>query len=424
MSASQQPVASSNTLDSLPTQLRHGLPIVAICGLLSLTTTLILFSCLTYRLLTWYHRGQIRNGANQFFILVYNLVIADLQQAIAFTLTTVYVVHDKIEVDSSTCGANGWFVSVGDMASGVFILSIALHTFLAVAKNQILSDRLFYTWLAGAWSFVYLLAALTVTLHPDVYARAGAWCWIDQKYDKARLWLHYFWIFACMLGTIITYGLVYISINTKLASNTDQGHELAAMKRAAKYMIIYPGIYVVCTLPLAGGRMAAMTGVHIPYWYYCLAGAAITSCGWLDVILYIFTRRALLFSKTPPSRSEVGLHTFGWYHGSELYGTTTTIEGPLTGTKKSSVRLFADMASDVGTSWLPRKKSRLSDEQHFAAPMDGVITTRTTVEVTSGPLRGYSGTYSDVLELDEDRGIFDATSGEIVMSRSSRDVAM
>lgn len=37
------------------------------------------------------------------------------------------------------------------------------------------------------------------------------------------------------------------------------------MKRAAKYMVIYPVVYVVCTLPLAGGRMAGMTGIVVPY---------------------------------------------------------------------------------------------------------------------------------------------------------------
>lgn len=41
-------------------------------------------------------------------------------------------------------------------------------------------------------------------------------------------------------------------------------------------MIFYPVIYTVCTLPLAAGRMAAMTGVDVSYAYYCLAGAAIT----------------------------------------------------------------------------------------------------------------------------------------------------
>jgi hypothetical protein len=59
-------------------------------------------------------------------------------------------------------------------------------------------------------------------------------------------------------------------------------------------MIIFPVVYVCCTLPLAAGRMAAMTGMVIPYWWYCVAGAAITSNGWLDVMLYVMTRRVLV----------------------------------------------------------------------------------------------------------------------------------
>lgn len=43
-------------------------------------------------------------------------------------------------------------------------------------------------------------------------------------------------------------------------------------------MVLYPVVYTICTLPLAAGRMAAMTGVIVPYAYYSLAGAAIT-CG-------------------------------------------------------------------------------------------------------------------------------------------------
>jgi hypothetical protein len=59
-------------------------------------------------------------------------------------------------------------------------------------------------------------------------------------------------------------------------------------------MIIFPVVYVCCTLPLAAGRMAAMTGMMIPYWWFCVAGAAITSNGWLDVLLYVMTRRVLV----------------------------------------------------------------------------------------------------------------------------------
>jgi hypothetical protein len=48
------------------------------------------------------------------------------------------------------------------------------------------------------------------------------------------------------------------------------------------------------TLPLAGGRMAAMAGHDPPIWYYCFAGSLITSCGWLDTLLYTLTRRVFI----------------------------------------------------------------------------------------------------------------------------------
>lgn len=391
---------SSSTLDPLPPTLRQGLYAVALFGLLSLTTTVVLFSCLTYRLLTWYRKGQINNGANQFFILIYNLLIADIQQAIAFALTTAYITNDKIEVGTSICGTNGWFVSVGDLASSVSILAIAVHTFLAVVKDHMMSDRLFYTLLACAWIFIYTMAVLTVTMYPHVYSRAGAWCWINQNYDKARLWLHYFWIFACMLGTVITYALIYISLNTKLTQSAPDNTKTAAVVSVSRYMIVYPAVYVTCTLPLAGGRMVAMTGMHIPFWYYCFAGAAISSCGWLDVLLYIFTRRAFVFSKEPPSKECLGLHTFGWYHGSNFYGTTTIIEGPLTRTNDGGSH---DVFRDSRSTWLLRKKrKRFSDEQYFAPGADGVITTKTTVEVTSGPVHCTSETEDGHLDNNED----------------------
>lgn len=101
--------------------------------------------------------------------------------------------------------------------------------------------------------------------------------------------------------SLLTDKLSYLWIYRR-ASNFDNlttrstNSDPATLKRASKYMIIFPVVYVCCTLPLAAGRMAAMTGMVIPYWWYCVAGAAITSNGWLDVILYVMTRRVLVRS--------------------------------------------------------------------------------------------------------------------------------
>jgi hypothetical protein len=176
-------VSLHTTLDPLPPVLRHGLVAVAFCGLLSLVSSVALFTWLTYRLCVFYQKGQLRDGLNQFLLLIYNLVLADIQQAMAFALTSVYLSQDKIDVDSSTCWANGWFVSTGDLASGVFILSIALHTYYAVVLGRQLSNKLFYGGIAGAWIFIYLMAVIGVGRDPHIYKRAGAWVSTRRSID-------------------------------------------------------------------------------------------------------------------------------------------------------------------------------------------------------------------------------------------------
>jgi hypothetical protein len=168
-------IGLTTTLDPLPPVLRHGLIAVAFFGLLSLTSCVALFTFLTYRLTVWYHHGKLRDGANQFLLLIYNLVLADIQQSMAFALTSVYLQQDKIEVGTTTCWANGWFVSTGDLASGVFIFAIALHTYFSLVKGRRVSSKLFFAGIACLWIFVYVMAIIGVGMDPKIYTRAGAW---------------------------------------------------------------------------------------------------------------------------------------------------------------------------------------------------------------------------------------------------------
>lgn len=251
------------------------------------------------------------------------------------------------------------------------------------------------------WVFVYLMAIIGVGRDPKLYKRAGAWCWINKKYDKERLWLHYLWIFLCMFGTVVTYILIFLSITAKSRRHSDpefpndDGTDPAASRRAAKYMIIYPVVYVVCTLPLAGARMASMTGVLVPYWWFCLAGAAITSCGWLDVLLYAVTRHVLIFSRAPPPPEDLGFNTFGWKGaGQNFWGVRTTITGGDPNVRRRDKRDFLGRVSQ-------RPSSRQSDEDHFAGEAEGVITAKTTIEVRSGPIINYADSEFSAIEMED-----------------------
>ncbi|KAL9114909.1 MAG: hypothetical protein Q9227_001152 [Pyrenula ochraceoflavens] len=383
---------ASRTLSPLPKTLHQGLLAVAVFGHLSFFTTLALFCYLTYKLVKWRIRGQANRGYNQFVLLIYNLVLADIQQSIAFMLTSRWLVEDKIEVGSQTCWAEGWFVSTGDLASGTWIFAIAVHTFFALVKGYKLPYRLFVATIFALWVFIFGMAIIGVVLHPgDFYVRAGAWCWINEKYERERLWLHYFWIFIDMFGTIIIYSIIFIVLRRRIR-NANQPQlsdcelrrvqsgttDSATTARAAKYMIIYPLIYVTCTLPLAAGRMAAMTDRKIPFAYYCLAGAFITSCGWLDVLLYACTRRILIFRADPPSMNDMGLDTFGlWDSSNKYFGTTTLIEGGMLNDRKK--KPLGHSTPDG-----PRRVSSRSGSMDdlFGVQVPGYVHTKTTVQVS------------------------------------------
>ena len=210
-----------------------------------------------------------------------------------------------------------------------------------------------------------------------------------------------------MFGSIVVYSLIYCTVQSQLwihsrsrnssgslaplsASSTAR-QDPKQLQRAAKYMVLYPLVYVICTLPLAAGRMAAIKGITVTYWYYCFAGSAISCCGWLDVLLYACTRRVLVFSDKPPDVDSLGFDTFGILNssGHNLYGMTTSIEGGLMACPVRGHRSHGGMLSAIHSG---RRTSTVADASQgrntdtpelFNAPVMGVITTKTTIEISS-----------------------------------------
>lgn len=317
--------AESKTLSPLPDVLSHGLVAVSTFGLLSFFCSSSLFCFLTFRIIKWRRTSGIKTPINQFLFLIYNLLLADIQQAIAFTLNISALRNNAIEVGTTTCFAQGWFVSTGDLASSVFICAIACHTFLGVVKDYRLPTTTFYCIIATLWAFVYFMAALgPIMHHRDFYVRASAWCWINAEFQSERLWLHYFWIFVFMFSTVLIYAFIFTFLrhrisSPKISSSASTSHG------ATPLMILYPFIYVVCTAPLAAGRISALAGNPVSLGYFCAAGTMIACNGWLDVLLYASTRSDIVFSEYPPGE-EVGLETFAFIGKGHKFGTVTTVE--------------------------------------------------------------------------------------------------
>lgn len=69
---------------------------------------------------------------------------------------------------------------------------------------------------------------------------------------------------------------------------------LKRLNRVVVYMVIYPFVYLVLSLPLAAGRMATARHVAPSKAYFAVAGSLMAFSGFIDVAVYTLTRRHLL----------------------------------------------------------------------------------------------------------------------------------
>lgn len=243
----------SASISPLPRVLRVGLAMVATAGLLSLVASTSLFCYLAYKIVTWRlvrSRPQpplrritlsrasnetssssrvlikkagpvpsfdVTQGArhrpvsdvfspdkkpplNQYVVLLLSLVWADMQQSMAALISFHWLAKRGLFAGTSTCTAQGWLISTGTLASGVFVTAIAAQTYLSVVRGYRLSTRLFYTGITTLWVLIYALSALGIAIKSVVmtsvdgternlymlYSRAGAWVslYLDKAHEK------------------------------------------------------------------------------------------------------------------------------------------------------------------------------------------------------------------------------------------------
>ncbi|OCL08855.1 integral membrane protein-like protein [Glonium stellatum] len=380
----------SSSLNPIPTEIRHWLTAVVVLAFLSFFASFSLFLVLSYRLFRWHSKAK---RTNQFVILIFNLVLADIQQCMAFLLNAEWLRTNQIAVGTHICWVQGWFVSTGDLASGVWCLTIGIHTLASVIFNYRLKPLYFYSTITALWIFVYSMALIGVGLHPHgLYVRAGAWCWVNHEFGQIRLWTHYFWIFVAQFGVVVTYTLIYVMLVQRIRSGGFGEAEAARARTISNFMVVYPVIYVFCTVPLASARMAAMSGHPPSLRHLCLAAAMITSNGWMDVLLYTLTRRIEIFSDEPPPE-DYGVDTFNtafWGESHKRLRVTTTIEATARpGKGRGHMALHS------------RPSSRNGSTDDLVGVQKGIglkdIMTVTTTEVRSDPAE-----LADMVEMEEE----------------------
>lgn len=221
-------------LSPLPPDLRQGLMAVSSLALVSFVASTALFLYLTYKFVAWRlraRRGQLQQGEpprprpheithftlgiegiftegdssqaeavasqdkrqderncwvrRQFLVLVYNLLLADIHQSLAFLLNASWLWRDGIMASTPTCFAQGLLISTGDLSSSTFITTIAIHEYLSVVRRRNPSLRTVRAMVVCNWVFVYAVSLLPVLVTRNgaerggFFVRTGAWVRVD-----------------------------------------------------------------------------------------------------------------------------------------------------------------------------------------------------------------------------------------------------
>lgn len=330
---------------------RVGLALIGAMGLISAISTLILIGYIIYyTFISKDHNQPMVQGIRSFThsalgVFLCSLLVSDMIQGVAFAINFKWAIDGSVH-PGTVCTAQGAVSQFGDLGSALWSLAISAYTFSLLFLVQ--KPPIWLTWT------IFVLGWVLITVLPIVgpfgiqrletkgefYGVSGAWCWIGHGYQLERFLYVYMWIFMSLFVSLVLYGLVYLRFSGRLvlkdgrfywsarpagwssglfSSGTGEPTAMSRpystfhsnavsqrltesekngigkhLKSISKRLMLYPLVYSVVTLPVAACRIGAVSGWKPPLPMYIFAGISFTSSGLTNVILFIFTRHALL----------------------------------------------------------------------------------------------------------------------------------
>ncbi|KAK2040653.1 integral membrane protein [Colletotrichum somersetense] len=230
-----------------------------------------------------------------FPILVYNLLLADMMEAVAYAISIYWVVSDGIIAPSSVCWAQGWLGSTSNLAASLFLTAISVNTFLTVGLGYKLPPWTVYATVAALWIFDFGIngaGVIVSVLHPATPH--------ESFFMRAN----------------VCEGSRFSS------SRRSESQRLTGYHPA---FLVYPFVYIGCSVPLVIGRVTSLLGIDLGIYYFAFAGSVLAANGLFNSILWTST---ILFS-APQDVHDAGLDRFAFIRTPiRDYGHTVVISGP------------------------------------------------------------------------------------------------
>lgn len=157
---------------------KRGLIALGVTGILSTIASFSLLIFLVPRYVSSKAKAQTENWKSASLLLIINLLIADLLQALAWGLMSFYWLNmNTLTALSRACLLQGFLINWADLASAFFVLSIALGTWWTLWMERCINYNKMQFMICVIWLFplfISLLGPLTMSEY-FTPVKSGAW---------------------------------------------------------------------------------------------------------------------------------------------------------------------------------------------------------------------------------------------------------
>lgn len=204
------------------------------------------------------------------------------------------------------CTTQGLIKQLADVGTALSAGNVVIYTFSNLIFRLKPDTNLFRAALivAGIWIAIILNVAINIGINgaSHFYGPTGAWCWITKEFPVQRTAADFLWMWISAFSSVLAYVAVFLVLSgfvkvegwrvrwtpRQESPSTLQSHTLAYK------MLAYPVIYIITVLPLAAARYNDFAKGDTPFSVVILADGFYLSSGFLNVLLYRYTRPYLL----------------------------------------------------------------------------------------------------------------------------------
>ncbi|KAF9526925.1 hypothetical protein CPB83DRAFT_895778 [Crepidotus variabilis] len=264
-----------------------------------------LFKWLKRTVNSWGRGNLMRSDASDSGLFL-NLMFADLIQACGWLPNIKWMVDATI-TDGHLCTAQAVLKQVGLVGTCLTSLAIALHTFGVLVLRWKPSRHLNKAIILCVWvvtALIVIIPAATPRNEP-LYGPAGFWCFITPRWKTLQLTGMYLWIWIAAFSMLILYSIMFgvmrgwlnIGGSPNGEAPVDSEEDKQA-KAIAKMMLFFPAVYIFTILPNSLARWLTTAGHDIPSEFILFGNTVFGSSGFLNFILFLLTRPAIVIGET------------------------------------------------------------------------------------------------------------------------------